>query len=146
MTDENIPGNEPLVIKQPLTARGCAWRLGCLLVWLPLMLLPLCLFVMAVQGEVALWHGQSFPESAEHPYLQAKLQMDIDTRGLNVTRSYISNSNSADTAVCVQTNVRFVLWQGSGEPVDYCDCYIRDSAEQPWSFDTRSPGLCGQQP
>jgi hypothetical protein len=136
--------DETIVVKERLTPRGCAWRFGCVAVWLPLILLPLCLFVIAVQGEVALWHGPEFPESAEHPFLQAKLQMDIDTRGLNITRSYVSSSNAADTAVCVQTSVRFVLWQGDGPPVDYCDCYRRSTAEQPWTFDVRMQGLCGQ--
>jgi len=139
---DNHSGEEPVILKQKMGLRGCAWRLGCLVVWLPLILLPLFLLMLATQGEFALWHGDSFPDGEEHPFLQAKLLMDIDTRGLNVTRSYISSSNAQDTAVCVQTNVRFMLWQGEGPPVDYCDCYGRDAAADPWVFQARTPGVC----
>jgi hypothetical protein len=142
MTATDANADEPIVVKQKLTPRGCAWRLGCVMIWLPFMLLPMCLLVLAVQGEVALWHNTQFPDGEEHPFLQAKLQMDIDTRGLNITRSYISSGNADNTAVCVQTSVRFVLWQGTGDPVDYCDCYARDSADGPWNFETRAQGIC----
>lgn len=135
-------GEEPIIVRQKIGARGCAWRLGCIVVWLPLILLPLFLLILATQGEFALWHNDSFPDGEEHPFVQARLLMDIDTRGLNVTRSYVSSSNPDDTAVCVQTNVRFLLWQGEGTPVDYCDCYERDAANDPWQFDARTQGMC----
>lgn len=133
---------EPILIKQKIGARGCAWRLGCIVVWLPLILLPLMLLIMAVQGEVALWHNSSFPDGAEHPFVQARLLMDIDTRGLNITRSYISSSSAQDTALCVQTSVRFLLWQGKGQPVDYCDCYTRPAVGDDWGFQARTHGVC----
>lgn len=139
---DNSPDEEPIIFKQKMGVRGCAWRLGCLAVWLPLILLPLFFLILATQGEFALWHAESFPDGDEHPFLQAKLLMEIDTRGLNVTRSYISSANAQDTAVCVQTNVRFLLWQGEGMPVDYCDCYTRDAAEDPWGFQARAQGVC----
>ena len=141
-----IPDNnldeEPIVVKQKIGIRGYAWRLGCIVVWLPLILLPLFLLILATQGELALWHADSFPDGEEHPFVQAKLLMDIDTRGLNVTRSYISSSNAEDTAVCIQTQVRFLLWQGEGVPVDYCDCYARNTATDPWEFEARAQGMC----
>jgi hypothetical protein len=139
---DNNPDEELIIVKQKMGVRGCAWRLGCLVVWLPLILLPLFLLLLATQGEVALWHNDSFPNGEEHPFVQAKLLMDIDTRGLNVTRSYISSSNAQDTAACVQTNVRFLLWQGEGTPVDYCDCYTRDAAGDAWEFQARTQGVC----
>lgn len=138
----NNPDETPVVVKQKMGARGCAWRLGCIVVWLPLILLPLFLLILATQGEVALWHNDRFPDGEEHPFLQAKLLMDIDTRGLNVTRSYISSGNAEDTAVCVQTNVRFLLWQGEGTPVDYCDCYGRNAPAESWEFVARTQGTC----
>lgn len=122
--------------------RGCLWRLGCLTIWLPLILLPLLLFMLAVQGEVALWHSGSFPAGEEHPALQAKLLMEIDTRGLNVTRSYIATSSADNNAACVQTVVRFVLWQGASTPADYCDCYAREASDAPWVLQSTAAGQC----
>lgn len=138
------PADEVIVVRERMTRRGCLWRFGCVVLWLPLMLLPLFLFLLATQGEVALWHNASFPSSAEHPFLQVKLLMDIDTRGLNITRSYISTPPSGSDAVCVQTNVRFLLWQGQGEAVDYCDCYApHDDGSDGWTFVSTNSGLCG---
>lgn len=136
MTSET---GEPIVVKEKLSRRGCLWRVGCVAVWLPLMLLPLLLLLIAVQGEIALWHPADFPDSAEHPFFQAKLLMDIDTRGLNVTRSYIA-ARSDDGAVCVQTHVSYVLWQGEGPPASYCDCYARSSER--WTLQSSSQGTC----
>ena len=46
----NNPDQEPIIVKQPMGVRGCAWRLGCLIVWLPLILLPLFLLILATQA------------------------------------------------------------------------------------------------
>ena len=124
------------------SGRGCLWRLGCLAIWLPLILLPLLLFMLAVQGEVSLWHNASFPAGAEHPALQAKLLMDIDTRGLNVTRSYIATSSADNNLSGVQTVVLFLLWHGISTPADYCDCYARDTADVPWTLQSTAAGQC----
>ncbi|MBK9122882.1 MAG: hypothetical protein IPM16_07130 [Chloroflexi bacterium] len=130
---------EPIVVKPPMTVRGCLWRAGCLIIWFPLILLPIVLLALAVQGEIALWHRSDFPDSHEHPFLQAKLLMDIDTRGLNLTRSFIASGEGSD-AVCVQTYVSYMLWQGEGEPSSYCDCYAR-SGER-WALQSTAAGDC----
>lgn len=122
-----------------MTARGCLWRAGCLVIWLPLIALPIVLLALAVQGEIALWHGSDFPDNHEHPFLQAKLLMDIETRGLNVTRSYVASEQDGG-GVCVQTHVSYLLWQGESTPASYCDCYARRGDR--WELQSTAAGDC----
>lgn len=142
MTPTLPPPEDPSLAQTRGSRRGCLWRLGCLAIWFPLIMLPLVLFALAIQGEVALWHNSAFPSGAEHPVLQIKLLMDIDTRGLNVTRSYVSSSADGNNAACVQTHVRYLLWQGESTPADYCDCYARASDAEPWTLTSTAAGQC----
>jgi hypothetical protein len=133
------PIQEPIVIKEKLTAKGIAWRAGCIVIWLPLILLPLLLMLLALNGELVVWHGNDMPDREAHPWFKATLIMEIDTRGLNITRS--SLVSGADGLTCVQTDVSFVLWQGEGEPANYCDCYQR--AGEAWQLVSTGAGICG---
>ena len=38
---------ETLVVKEKMTLRGLAWRTGCVVIWLPLILLPIVMFNLA---------------------------------------------------------------------------------------------------
>lgn len=138
-----LPDEEITVVKEKMTTKGCLWRMGCVVIWLPLILLPVLLFSLAFNGDVSLWHGAGFPESSQHPFLQARLLMEIDTRGVNITRSYIASSSPDDLSACVETEVRFLLWQGKGEPADYCDCYARETTDAAWTFQSQSASTCG---
>lgn len=130
---------EPVVIKQKLTLGGWVWRIGCVVVWLPLILLPVLMFNLATNGEIVLSHGVGMPEPESHPWLRASLIMEIDTRGLNITRSSIVHT-AANDLTCVQTDVSFLLWAGTGEPVQYCDCYAQDG--DVWTLTSTSAGAC----
>jgi len=128
---------------KPKARRGLFGRLGCalgLLIWLAVMLIPGFLFLLAVQQEISIWHGGGFPERDYHPALQIKLMMDIDTRGVSITRSYVALSE--ENATCVETQVQYVLWQGRGEPAAYCDCYTRAQPPNAWSYTGTQQGAC----
>lgn len=123
--------------------RAYARRTGCLiavLLWSLFMLFPMFLFLLAINGEIALWHGGNFPENESHPLLQVKLLSEIQTRGLNITASYVAESS--ETAACVQTDVRYLLWQGRGENISYCDCYTRETAQSTWTPAATTRGVC----
>jgi hypothetical protein len=135
----HAPPQEPIVIKQKLTLGGWVWRIGCVVIWLPLMLLPIVMFNLATSGEVAFWHGAGMPEGESHPWLRATLLMEIDTRGLNITRSSIASAR-ADGLTCVQTEVSFLLWVGKGEPASYCDCYAKNGDS--WTLMSSAAGTC----
>ncbi len=117
-------------------------RLGCgalLVIWFLILLLPAVMLALAVRGEIALWHGGDIPEPDAHPLVQLRLVMDARTRGVNVTTS---QPLVLDGQTCVQTDVRYVLWQGRGEDVRYCDCYTRPADGAPWELMTTHSGTC----
>lgn len=144
MMDSN-PQEHPVPVPAQRPRRNPLRRLGCglaLIVWFGILLIPGFLLMLAMQEEVAIWHGGDFPEREYHPALQISLLMDIDTRGVNITRSYIATS-SGDTAACVETQVSYVLWQGRGDPATYCDCYTRATAGEAWTYTGTEQGRCG---
>jgi hypothetical protein len=108
-------------------------------VWFVILLIPGFLLLLAIQQEVAVWHGSGFPDSESHPLAQVKLIMDARTRGVSLTSSHISREDGQNA--CVQTNVRYLLWQGQGEPASYCDCYQRADNER-WQLSETYGGAC----
>lgn len=121
--------------------RAYTRRFGCglaVLAWLLVLLIPGFLFLLAIQGEIVLWHGGDVPASESHPLLQVKLLMEIETRGLNITRSTPVTQSESET--CMQTVVSYLLWQGEGSNVSYCDCYER--ANETWQLTSTGDGSC----
>lgn len=108
---------------------GCV--LG-LIIWFFVMLLPLFFFILAVEGDITLQHGGDVPDKHEHPLLQIRLIMEIDYRGFGITNSTIQRDGEND--ICVETNVRYILWQGQGDPATFCDCYTRTEPDEAWTL------------
>lgn len=136
---------ETMEAELPAPQRGCLGRLGCgaiFFIWLFFILLPTFLLILAFQGEIGFWHGGDMPEPEAHPMLLVRLVMDIENQGFSVTSSSVSEQT--ETAICVQTHVRFLLWEGDGDSVGYCDCYTRASARTSWLYNTSTPGSCGE--
>jgi hypothetical protein len=136
-----VEESEPKIV---YVGRGKAYakRAGCgaaVLLWMVVLLIPAFLFLLAIQGEVALWHSGDVPEGESHPLLQVKLLMEVETRGLNITSSNVVRQ---DDLTCMQTSVRYLLWQGEGNNVSYCDCYTRESNESAWELVTTNEGSC----
>jgi hypothetical protein len=114
-------------------------RIGCalaLVIWFTLLLTPCFLFVMATQGEIAVNLG-----SAPGQDLRIWLIMEADERGFGVSRPTTASGNDANH-LCVQTDVRYLLWAGKAEPVTYCDCYERSGTDQAWSSTATQQGAC----
>jgi hypothetical protein len=123
--------------------RSLLRRIGCgaaLLIWLVVMLLPLALFVLAIEGTIFIAHPGDVPSSHEHPLLRVNLIMEIDFRGVSLTHSSLEYSGGHD--LCIQTDVRYVLWQGEGEPASFCDCYTREGEDAPWEMVSRTMDVC----
>lgn len=137
MTTQPRPRNP--IIPAPVTRRGkILFALG-LAVWFLVLMTPCALFWLASGGEVYLQHA-NIPESAVHPLLKIGTVMNPDHRGLNITTSYVTSQS--DSAMCVQTNVNYLLWQSRGESpaTSYCDCYTR--AEDQWQSTGTTTGVC----
>lgn len=130
----------------PRRRRSLLGRIGfvaLLIGWLSFLMLPFFLIVLAIQGEIGLAHGAYMPDHSAHPVLRFTLLNDpqnLANQGISITTSQISWGTA--TQLCVQTHVRFLMWEGRGDPASYCDCYTRATAEQAWVYAETTPGLC----
>lgn len=143
MSDEQQHPEIEYVVVEKQQRRRPMRRVGCVLlvvVWFIVLMLPTVLFVLAVEGDITIARGDDIPDSHEHPLLQASLVMEADFRGLRITNT--SLHNETDENLCIQTNVRFVLWQGEGDPATFCDCYTRDDPESAWLLDSTEMSPC----
>ena len=125
------PAVKPMLVSP--TQRKVLWRFGCLiglLLWLVLMVIPPILFILAVRGDITLPRYGDVPNRHEYPLFQVKLIMEEDFRGLGLLNTKLYPDD--DLNLCVQTNVRYLLWAGEGEPAVFCTCYNRENADLDW--------------
>ena len=126
------------VATPPWPRRGTARRLGCglaLFFWFTLLLTPCALFYLAANGEIRLEH-RDIPQPHAHPFLLVSLVSEAENRGLRLETSWIADADPFEGMVCVETAVRFLLWQYSGgnQNVSFCDCYRRQDVETNWEL------------
>ncbi|MFW5708772.1 MAG: hypothetical protein ACOCX5_00995 [Chloroflexota bacterium] len=149
MTDQSEHAEQnseyPLIDYVVVEKRPRAWykRPGCLVgivIWFLVMLLPFALFVLAIEGDITLSYGGDVPDKHAHPLLQVRLVMEPDYRGLSITTASLHREGEAN--LCIQNNIRFILWQGEGDPVTYCQCYARASVDDEWTSTDTSQGAC----
>lgn len=119
--------------------RGLLWRLGCgliLIIWFLILLTPCFFLVLASQQEIRISQGELPGQE-----IRVWLVMDEKQRGLGISSTF---TQEIDGAICLQTSVSYVLWQGSGEASQYCDCFIHPSAEaSAWTLAQTYSGACG---
>ena len=130
MTEEMTPPPAPR--RRPLRRAGCIMAL---VIWFVVLLLPCFLIVLAVQQEIVITTGSA-------PGQQTRLWLisEADQRGLALSTASVHQSDP--NALCVQTNVRFLLWTGHSDPSVYCDCYQRAGENIPWSSTKTTTGEC----
>ncbi|NDJ60979.1 MAG: hypothetical protein GYB67_07630 [Chloroflexi bacterium] len=113
-------------------------RFGCglgLVLWIVLLFVPCALFTLAIQQEIVISQG-----SAPDQQIRIWLIMDADQRGLGVSSTSVQQS--AEHALCVQTDTRFLLWQGQEDPLTYCQCYARETGEAAWAYQGTHADAC----
>jgi hypothetical protein len=135
--------NEQVEIRQK---RSLLSRLGCsflLIIWFAVLLTPCTLIYLASNGEIRFSHSD-IPDSYDHPRLSIELVTEVKSRGLRVVNSSVVDNDLNDNLMCVQTNVRFLLWQTNedNQDVSFCDCYERDNVDSEWIFTGSTPDVC----
>lgn len=118
--------------RSPLRRAGC---IVALVIWFAILLLPCFLVVLAVQQEISIPTG-----GAPDQRLRLWLISEADERGLALSTASVHQQTA--TEICVQTDVRFLLWAGSAEPLSYCDCYERGGESAEWASTSSSVGQC----
>jgi hypothetical protein len=118
-------------------------RPGCLIglaIWAVLILSPCIIGILVTTGEVSLTLG-----SAPGQQLRIWLIDEVRERGLGISTPAVFGGGSDATAMCVQTDVRYLLWAGSADPVSYCECYLRPERGGEWNYSTTTQGACTAQ-
>ena len=131
------------VVREVPRKRSLIRRLGCgvvLVIWFAFLLLPLLLFVLAIQGDITILHGSDIPDRQSHPRFQVFVQMEPEVQGLQFTTSSIKDIDSQK--MCIEVNVRYFLWEGQGDPATYCDCYFRATHEDDWTYEETLLNAC----
>lgn len=127
------PEIEYIVVNKKRNPLRIVLRVVIIVMWFLILLLPLVFFALAIQGDITIARG-GIPDSHEHPLLQLSLISEVDSRGLRITTTSISKPDELN--LCVQTNVRFALWEGEGESASFCDCYVRQDSISEWQFES----------
>lgn len=135
------PQNADIKRRHPIQRLGCGLLLIC---WFILLMTPCALFYLAANGEIRLWHRNEVPQADVYPLLLISLVSAVDHRGLRIENSSIALGGADENALCMQTHVRFVLWQSdeNSQDASYCDCYQRDDAAAAWQLDRTFGGDC----
>ena len=115
--------------RHPLKRPGCVFGL---ILWFVVLLTPCFMIILAVQGEISIQTG-SVPEQRVRIWLiQEANQSGV---GISTPKTFAQNE-----AMCIQTNVTFMLWRGSSDPTQYCECYTQSGAD--WQIISTNPGIC----
>lgn len=140
MSEANTPSEDS---RQPVVPsarrRSPVRRIGCMLalgVW-ALVMVTLCgFFLLATQEQIIISLG-----SAPDQVARAWLVSEPRERGLGFSWASLHQTQT-ERSVCVQTDIRFLLWAGTGESATYCDCYQRGGDDQPWELVSTHSGSC----
>jgi predicted membrane protein len=128
MSEQGLQENK-VVKKGPLRRLGCI--IG-LIIWLFLVFSPCLMIVLAVRGEIALTTGSAPEQKLRIWLIQEAAQSGVGFSNVDVLTD--------GDQLCVQTNVRFMLWRGQAEPAQYCECYTR--TETDWQLLDVSQDAC----
>lgn len=144
-TDEGLDESRELISEQPKP--NVLKRASCgilLIIWFTALLTPCLLIYLASNGEIRIWHTD-IPEPHAHPRLLIELITEVDYRGLRIVNSTITEVRSDDDSLtCIDTNVRYLLWESAEDDQDvaYCDCYQRENSESIWTLTSTSLNSC----
>lgn len=127
--------------------RSVLRRLGCLVaivVWgFLLCALPFGFVTLLVEKEIVI----PLSDKPEHE-IRLFLLDEPDQRGVGLSRPNLESQTEG--AYCVKTSLHYLIWEGEGENLNYCDCYekfgdswgltfIGDANCQPPAFEFTTP-------
>jgi hypothetical protein len=119
--------------KSPLRRPGCVIAL---IIWFLILLTPCPLFILLTQGEIRINVG-----SAPDQHIRLWLVMEPRERGFGLSSPSI-HPGPSEGEVCLQTDVRYLLWMGSAEDASYCECYQHPTDDSGWTPTTTITGMC----
>jgi hypothetical protein len=133
---DNHEPDEMVIMPPP---RSRVRRLGCygaLALWFLLLLTPCLCIVLATQEQITVDLG-----SAPEQTLRIWLVNEAAKRGIGISRPSVYGDTHGN-AICVQTDVNFLLWTGQEAPSSYCSCYTRPDSQRAWAESQTLSGQC----
>jgi hypothetical protein len=121
---------QPRPPRHPLRNPGCVIAL---VIWFLVLLSPCFLIVLAVRSEISITTGSAPEQRMRVWVIQEAGQSGVGFSNVDV-------KHTSDEALCVQTNVNFLLWRGKAESTQYCECY--EQAESGWQTTSVEQGVC----
>jgi hypothetical protein len=120
----------------PASSRRRRW--GCLafaVVWLCVAAISIVAGLLAVRGDIVISQGE-----LRQTRLWLVTEVEQGNRGLGLSTMRFVSGGENESAACVETRVRFFLWQSQGgaHATRYCECYRREGGA--W----RVTGPCGE--
>ena len=118
---EGVEASVDNTYRTPMSSfvRRCSC-IGGLLFWIVLFITPCVCFVpLFVNGEVDLSYGGRPGQE-----IRVFRVSEDEARGLGVSWGNVDIEND-DGSYCVQTEVRYLLWEGDAENVGFCQCYVQ---------------------
>jgi len=109
---------------------------GGVLLWVVILLIPLSVMLLAIRGEFRF----DLPGDAPNREMRVWMVMEKDQRGIAYSRPFVVDRDTEEIAV--QTNVRYMLWEGDSETVSYCQSYTREGAAASWAMAGSTEGAC----
>jgi hypothetical protein len=133
-----MPEPIPIYVAAPVkkTPRSRRIVLGCgVALWFAILMLPCFFLVMLTQGQIVVRTGD-LPDQA----LRIWLVNEARQRGFGIAvpSTHVGEGGQS----CLQTQVSFISWVGSGDPATYCECYNRATEEAAWTLQSTSQAAC----
>jgi hypothetical protein len=75
------------------------------------------------------------------PGQSARIWLVDEARERGIAISIPTVQNGQDGLTCMQTDSRFLMWMGQGDPTSFCECF--QWVSESWQSRRSSPGACG---
>ncbi len=131
--------NEPETLTAETTPSGLGRRLGCgavIFMWLICFLIPCAVVGVVSQGGLAITTG-------DLPNQQFRLWLIMERReaGLGM-QTATAHYRDDGLQACLDTEIRFWLWDGEGQPTRYRELYERETVNDTWMYTAVNEGDC----
>ena len=83
-----------------------------IIVWLFIMAFPVVAFTLSTRGQINLGN-----EQGNHIRIFLLQEVDNEGVGFEWTRETRRSEN------CLTTSINYLMWDGEGEPVTFCQCF-----------------------
>jgi hypothetical protein len=100
------------------------------------MLVPCFFITLAFQQQITISQGD-----APGQMIRIWLINEADHRGLGISSTSV-HPTVQENNLCIQTDVRFILWAGQSESTSYCECYAPSEGNESRELTSTNEGVC----